>query len=236
MISFVCWKWKPKYEYRSHFTAAHVNTLASMCRRNYQKPSRFICVTDDPDGIDSSIETIKLWDDFSGVHSPHGPGNPSCYRRLKAFSAEAEAMFGKRFVSIDLDTVIVGDLVPVLDRQEDFVIWGDTNPQTPYNGGLFMMTAGARRRVWETFDPGRSPVVARKKGYFGSDQAWISFCLGTGEAMWTKEDGVYSYRNEIAKNGGRLPANARLVSFHGQHDPWHLDVMAKHKWVRENYR
>lgn len=234
MISVICWKWRAPANYRSQFTARHVDILASMVRRNYRAPHRFICVTDSPDGIDSSIEIVPLWNDLAHIQSPHGPGNPACYRRLKAFSVEAAAVFGQRFVSMDLDTVIVDDLAPIFDRPEDFVIWGDTNPTTPYNGGLFMMTAGARRQVWETFDPEKSPTVARKMGYFGSDQAWIGACLGPKEAMWTKADGVYSYRNEIARRG-ELPANARVISFHGQHDPWAPEIMARHSWIREHY-
>ncbi len=235
MLSFVAWKWKPRADYRSQFTAQHVNTLASMVRRHYSKPHRFICVTDDPSGIVTDIEVVPLWNDHASIQSPHGHPNPSCYRRLKAFSTEAEHMFGKRFVSIDLDTVIVNNIEPLFDRAEDFVILGDTNPMTPYNGGLFMMTAGARKQVWEKFDPVKSPAVGRKLGYFGSDQAWIGACLGPNEARWTKADGVHSYRNEIAKCGGRLPAGARLVSFHGQTDP--DDPVAQNlSWVREHYR
>jgi hypothetical protein len=234
MLSIVSWFWKPPAHYRSQFNAGHVNTLRNMVRRHYREPHRFICVTDSPTGIDKDIEVIPLWTDFSNVLSPHGPGNPSCYRRLKAFSAEAEAMFGKRFVSMDLDCVIVGDLAPLFDRPEDFIIWGDTNPKTPYNGGLFLMTAGARRKVWDDFDPHKSPVIGRKLGYFGSDQAWIGACLGPHEARWTKADGVYSYRNEIAKNRGHLPANARLISFHGHVDPDSREAQ-RLEWVREHY-
>lgn len=235
MLSVVSWLWRAPKGYRSQFGAKHVNILASMVSRNYAAPHRFICVTDAPDGINSDIEIVPLWNDHAHIPSPHGPGNPSCYRRLKAFSAEAEEMFGKRFVSIDLDTVIVGDLAPIFDRTEDFIIWGDTNPSTPYNGGLFMMTAGARRQVWETFDPARSPTVARKMGYFGSDQAWIGACLGKKEAKWGTADGVYSYRNHIKHTGGRLPPGARIILFHGQTDPDH-DAAQRHSWVRDHYR
>jgi hypothetical protein len=43
------------------------------------------------------------------VPSPCGARQPSCYRRLKAFSAEAARCSAPRFVSLDLDCVITGD-------------------------------------------------------------------------------------------------------------------------------
>ncbi|MBR1150087.1 hypothetical protein [Bradyrhizobium sp. JYMT SZCCT0428] len=234
MLSIVCWKWKPKTGYRSAFGPETVNTLRAMVRRYYQKPHRFICVTDDAAGIAGDVEIIPLWDDYAAVPSPHGAHQPSCYRRLKAFSLQAAALFGPRFVSLDLDCVVTGDLSPVWDRDEDFVIWGDTSPKTPYNGSMFMMRAGSRRQVWEDFDPQTSPAKGRALGYFGSDQAWIGARLGPHEKKWSQADGVYSYRNDIKALGG-LPDNARIVMFHGKVDPWDAEAQ-RLAWVRAHYR
>lgn len=85
-ITFVCWRWKPKDRYRSVFTPAAVRTLRNMLARHYQKAADFVCVTDDPAAIDPDITTIKLWDQFSELQSPHGAHNPSCYRRLRLFA------------------------------------------------------------------------------------------------------------------------------------------------------
>lgn len=206
-----------------------------MVRRNYQEPHRFICVTDAPEGIDSRVEIVPLWNDFASVPSPLGKGYPSCYRRLKMFSKEIAAIFGERFVSLDLDCVITSDVAPLWDRADDFVIWGDTNRTTPYNGSMILMTAGARKQVWEDFNPKTSPAAAKALGYLGSDQAWIGARLGAMEHKWTAKDGVYSYRNEIAPKQGKLPENARIAIFHGHIDP-DMPQAQKLNWVRENYR
>lgn len=235
MITVACWKWEPAPGYRSKFDAESVNTLRAMVARHYRKPHRFVCVTDKPDGIDSSVEIVPLWNDYADVPSPHGGHNPSCYRRLKAFAPEIESVFGKRFVSLDLDTVIVGDLAPLFDRPEDFIIWGETNPKSFYNGSMWMMNAGARKQVWERFDPKTSPREAKAAGRFGSDQGWISHVLGKGEATWGRQDGVYSYRVHLAPFGAALPKNARVVMFHGKVDPWSYE--AQHvPWIKEFYR
>jgi hypothetical protein len=234
MLSFVTWLWKPAKGYRSAFCGAHVNTLASMVRRHYPHPHRFLCVTDMPDGIGPEVEIVKAWNDFATVPSPHGTRNPSCYRRLRAFDPHVRDVLGDRVVSMDLDLVITGDLTPLFHRPEEFIILQETDPRSFYNGSLFCLTAGARAKVWTSFDPKRSPKEARQAGRFGSDQGWISHCLGRGEATWGTEDGVYSYRRHLKPKGSELPENARIVNFHGEHDPWDSD-MQKLPWVAECY-
>jgi hypothetical protein len=233
-VSVVCWKWRPRPGYRSTFGPETVNTLRAMVARHFPHKHRFICVTDDKHGIDSRVEVLPDWKDFASIPSPFGGKNPSCYRRLRMFSPDIASAFGERFVSMDLDTVITGDLTPLWDRPEDFVIYGDTNKKTPYNGSLMLLTAGARPQVWTTFNPSTSPQESRRAGKFGSDQAWISHCLGAGEAKWTKRDGVYSFRNDLQK-ARTLPDNCKIAVFDGQHDPWSDFAMKQFPWVREHY-
>jgi hypothetical protein len=236
-LNFLCWKWRPVAGYRSKFDAATVNTLHSMIGRHYRGPWRLICVTDDPAGIIPEVETVPLWTDFSNIPSPHGRMYPSCYRRLKMFSKEAAAMFGPRFVSIDLDVVITADITPLFDLNGvDFKMYGDTAIGTPYNGSLIYHRAGTRTQLWEKFSPASSPQIGIKMRFIGSDQAWIGACLGPNEPKFTRRDGVYSYRNEILPKGGALPKDARIVIMHGHHDPWCPKVQLKHAWLREHYR
>lgn len=234
-FAVVCWRWKPTPGYRSSFGPETVNILRRMVSRHLKRQHRFICVTDDPAGLDPSIEVIPLWNDHAKVPNPSGPLNPSCYRRLRLFHPDAAQWFGPRFVSLDLDMVITGDLGDVWGRPEDFVIYGDTNPTTPYNGSMILMSAGARPKVWTEFDPVDSPRRARSMGYFGSDQAWIGCCLGPNERKWSRNEGVYSYRNEIGPLKQELPINCKVVIMHGQHDPWGA-IPQQQEWCRKHYR
>jgi hypothetical protein len=59
--------------------------------------------------------------------------------------------------------------------------------------------------------------------------------LGKGEAKWTRKDGVYSFRNEIAKRGGTIPPGTRVVFFHGAHDPWESSIQQRYPWVKAHY-
>lgn len=230
----VCWRWAPPAGYRSTFGPETVNALFRSVRRHYPHPHRFICVTDQSHGIDPGVEVQPDFGDFARVPNPFGTKNPSCYRRLRLFHPEAARWFGQRFVSIDLDAVITGDLSALWNRSEEVVMWGDTNPTTFYNGSIMLLTAGARPKVWTDFDPLVSPAEARRAGQFGSDQGWISHALGPREAKWTQTDGVYSYRVHLAPRGGQLPPNARIVLFHGQVDPW--DTRGQRiPWVKQHW-
>lgn len=241
MLSVVCWRWKTP-GFRSDYTAERVNIFASMVRRHYHHPHRLICITDDAEGLDSSIEVVPLWDDYRHVPSPHGGGHPSCYVRLKAFAPEMRDILGERFVSVDLDCVITGDLTPLWSRTEDFVIWhhaipspGKNGPRNRINGSMWMMTAGARAEVWERFTSAASGVEAYRAGFHGSDQGWMQYVMGL-QAGWTDEDGVYSFKYEVLRNhNGALPENARIVMFHGKPDPWDAEAM-RHPWVGRHYR
>jgi hypothetical protein len=235
-LDVVTWKWRPLPGYRSKFTAEHVNLLAAMVRRWYAGPHRFSCITDDAAGIDHDyVRVIPLWPDHADLCNPSFRGGPNCYRRLKAFSREAADIIGPRFVSLDLDCVVTGDLAPLWERPDDFVIWGDTAFRKGYNGSMWLLRAGTRSQVWDTFDPGRSPKEAHAAGQRGSDQGWITHCLGPHQPTWKQADGVYSYRNDIAPRGGALPENARIVFFHGHVDPDNPKAQGL-PWVREHYR
>jgi len=221
--------------YRSTFGPETVYALRDMIRRHYDRPHRFVCVTDEPEAL-RGVETIPLWTDCANIPSPIGHSYPSCYRRLKVFAPDAGDLFGPRLVSIDLDMVIVKDIAPLFDRPDDFVIWGESDfpKTTPYCGSLWMLKTGSRPQVWTEFDRKSSPKRAWQAGCRGSDQGWISFILGPNEATWTRADGVYSYRKHLAPAGNRLPDDARVVVFHGKTDPW------SHKarqipWIAQHY-
>jgi hypothetical protein len=236
MLTVVTFKWRPPPGYRSTFAGEHVDVLRRMVARHYPEPHRFVCVTDDARGIqEPDVELFELWPDFATVANPSGRKNPSCYRRLRLFARHPGAWLGERFVVLDLDAVIVGDMRPLWNRPEDFVIWKSSTSGNPYNGSMWMLRAGARPQVWRDFDPAVSPRETKAAGFYGSDQAWIAHALGPDEATWSARDGVHSYRNEIQHGAGRLPAGARVVFFHGKTDPWDADAQ-RHAWVREAYR
>lgn len=223
-ITIVCWKWhdtNSKHTYK----AEHVNRWAEMVRQHTKQDHRLVCITDNPTGVE--IETIPLWDELSDVKADRwGKGKPQCFRRLKMFSGEMKDLLGPRFMSMDIDCVILRNIEPLIQRKEDFII--NKGFCSLYNGSMWMMDAGARESVYKDFDPKTSPQIANRK-YIGSDQAWISHHLGKGEKVWTKNDGVVAY-NHI-KTVKKQPT-ARIVFFQGALKPWYKSTP---RWVTDAY-
>lgn len=238
MMQIVCWLWRPEKAYRSQFGPEHVNMLRRMIERHYPHPHRFNCITDQTEGFDPEVRVLPLWDDHGKRESIYGPGTPSCYRRLRAFSSEMKELLGERFLSIDLDVVITGDVTPIFHRKEDFVIWGATARRTPYNGSMWMMNSGCREKVWTRFNenPEKAVVRARGAGFYGSDQAWMCYALGPQEAKWTEHDGVYSYRMHVKPKAGAMPKDARIVFFEGHYDPWNPATRTQCPWIDTFYK
>lgn len=229
-LTVLTWLWAQPSG-RAAYSAAHVNIWAAMVRRHLVMPHRIACVTDMPQGIDSSIEIISPPRDFEDVRIPTwGDDKPQCLRRIALFRPDAAAIFGERFVSMDLDCVVAGSLDPLFDRPEDIVLYRGATASRPYNGSMVMMTAGARSHVYKDFTP--EQAVSAGQRYIGSDQAWISYELGFGEATWGMEHGITWY-------GGRpsRPAvNPRIMFFFGNPKPWDLVDRDTDDWVAEHYR
>jgi len=220
VLTFVAFKWRQD-GHPVTYTAAHVNGWARAMRHYYRGLARFVVVTDDATGI-TEAEAVPLWRDHEALGNPHGPAFPSCYRRLRLFAEDAADLIGaRRFVMCDLDAMPCAEITQLFERTEDFVVWRDPMaPRQPYNGGLWMLTAGTRAKVWSRFKGAASIQAARSRGFVGSDQAWLAEALGPSEAVWTADQGVVSYKRDILTKRRPL-CTSKLVMFHGrQHKPW----------------
>lgn len=246
MITFVTWKWDDANNGRN-FECDHVNVVADRVRVHYPKPHRFVCITDDPVGLDSRIEPLPL--PVTGLERLVSPAElrrqengkkrafPSCYRRLWNFSPDARRLLGPRIFALDIDVIICGDLRPLADRSASFVGWSD--PRFGWNkvaGGCYLMTTGAHTNVWDDFDPATSPELC-KHGNHGSDQAWMSYKLYPPPDRWTTADGIFKI-NWLPEIRGRstLPPHARLVFTSGDQPPWSADQQKRHPWIKEHWQ
>lgn len=237
----------PAFKWQANFTYCpeHVDRLARAVRENLSMDYRFVVVTDQPaDAFTEPMDVVPLWPDLRDMGR--------CYTRLKCFDPAIRDVLGDRFVWIDLDCVVLGDLTPLFERTEDFLVWGfdGRDPykrENAYCGSMVMMDAGARPQVWDQFDPSVSPRMAASRKLVGSDQAWIEYTLGDQEATWTSRDGVYSLRAHFApyRLPGRAarrgkfiepPANSRIVFLHGNVDASMASVQQSYRWIGDNWR
>jgi hypothetical protein len=230
MLTVVCWLWRQESR-TVLYKPEYVDVWANMLRRNLTIPHRLLCITDNPSDI-KTVETYPLWEDL-GVNNPKwGHTRPQCYRRLKAFSEEMRPILGDRFVSMDLDCVILGNIDAILSRPEEFIINRGTTQKNPYNGSLWMMNTGCRSFVWDTFDPETSPKQAER--WLGSDQAWMREALGPNEATWGIEDGITNYLH-VARIPRWNPKDTKIVFFQGTVKPWDSTALQR-RWIKDNWR
>ncbi len=213
-LNIMTWLWQQEKS-GFKYSAQDVNRWAESIRYNTNMAHTISCVTDIPDGIDKGINIIPMPSDFTNISNDKwakSRGRPQCYRRLAMFHKDAERLFGKKFVSMDLDCTVVQELDPLFLREEDFVIVKGLTSQRPYNGSMMMVTAGVNHRVYDRFTPGRAIEASTK--YTGSDQAFIAYCMGLCEAVWTEEDGVY-LEQSTGKSKKHNPSNCRIIFYPG---------------------
>jgi hypothetical protein len=150
-----------------------VNALQRMMATYLTVPHTFLCITDDPTGIE--CPTMPIWD---CPHVDQTPTPHNSYRRLRIFSPWAQATFPGWVLSIDLDVIILKNI-------NDLITWDDLRilkgGVSRYRGGLLLHKTGSRRHIWESFNPRTSPWTIREystkgKRWVGSDQGWISVC------------------------------------------------------------
>lgn len=237
-ITVVCFLWERKGVYElpsqkvTRYDFSWVQKLYNSIERNYSKSFNFVCVTDQylqlKKYTSNKITIIPLWNDFAELGG--------CYSRLKIFSQDIERLFGKRFITIDLDCVIVGNIDHILDRTDDFVIhkYSTHERDQRYNGSLILMNAGSRTQVWNHFGLHAPTVI--KSNYntvIGTDQAWIRLVLGPNEKTFTETDGCYDIKHSPEVKH-YLPENASMIFFSGPRDP--ITERSKYKWIDQHWK
>lgn len=220
VCTFLYRGWRPIYE------PAHVTTLQRMVKLHLHQDHTFLCITDQPEAL--TCDTMRLWD---MPPMPNKPMPQDGFCRLRLFSSWAREMFeGAWLLHLDLDTVIMDTLDPLLDGWPDFRILQGSG--APYNGSLWLLRTGAHPEVWDQFDSEQSPQAIRGAGYRGSDQGWLSLTVPNAP-LYTKQDGIYkSGRKGIRQQ----PPNVKLVAFPGFVKPWDDEARRLTPWAWERYR
>jgi hypothetical protein len=199
--------WRP-----NTYGPEHVRRMRDMLAQHLTIPHRFVCVTSAPI---EGIETVPLpeiaW-------QQHRPGIPTGYFKLWSFS-RAAAELGKRILVIDLDTIVLQDLAPLLADAPPFTCLRGFS--CPYGSAIYQLEAGRFPHLWEDLDEktARAANQARfadGRRFYGSDQAVMAYMLPDG-ATWTDADGLY---HEGHIGSPILPANCRALIFGSHIKPW----------------
>ena len=186
----------------------YVNRLAAMVRRNSSVPVRVVCFTEDPSGIDRSVEHRPL----------PAPDLTGWWNKVGLFKSDLGDV-GERILFMDLDVVITGSVDPLLRCESDFTIM-ENDYVTGYNTSVMLLKVGARPSVWEAF----SPAAVQS---YGGDQDWVA--MNAPDADLWPTGWCVPYRLRAAK---APPPDARVVCFCGRPNPDEYPAA----WIEEYWR
>ena len=220
----LCMKWGSLYG------PEYVNRLRHGVAKNLSYSHRFICFTDNPEGIELGIEVFPLPN--LGLPAAH---KDLRWHKLALLGRDLNGLVGTALF-LDLDLVIVNRLEPFFDYPGEFLIIRDMDlfrakplrKLTPArdrflnhvgNSSVFRMEIGAHFDVLDEFV--RDPVAAQAK--FKISQQFMSYELDKrGLLQFWPKNWCVSFKNHCVPRyfcsyflDPYIPKDARIVVFAG---------------------
>ncbi|MDA0240822.1 MAG: tetratricopeptide repeat protein, partial [Proteobacteria bacterium] len=187
------------------YGADYVNRLASMVRRNAESDVRFVCFTEDPSDLDTTVEVRPL----------PAPGLQGWWNKVALFREDLDDI-GDRLLFLDLDVVITGSIDPLLRYESDFAVM-DNDYVPGCNTSVVLFRRGSRPDIWHKF----TPEVSEN---YGGDQDWVAINVPDAD-LWPVGWCV-TYRLRAAK---APPPDSKIICFSGRPNP--EDYPAD--WIRD---
>jgi SAM-dependent methyltransferase len=205
-----CGEWGPEY----------VNKLYRTTKFYISQPHRFVCFTDQSEGIDENIEILPL----------QSPSYVDILPKMVVYRPD-NGLSG-RVIVIDLDIVIVDSLDDMVSYYGEFCCKHNYLKFHEPGGDMLGFEFGYGEKIWDVIKGRTEEIEQKTKG----DEREVYKLLidwqniDTWQMLYPGQ--LVSYKLDILKNGlDKFPENARLVSFHGQprpHELLHIDWIKKH--------
>lgn len=210
----ICMKWGTAYG------ADYANTLHNMVRRHTARPLRFVCFTDDTNGLDRGIETMAL----PPIDLPPSHINKA-WRKI-ALTRPCLGGLAGNVLFLDLDVVVTGSIDGFFDFAPEAtycVIENWTQPGSGIgNTSVFRLTVGAHAEVYDTLMADPAGTVAKHP----NSQTFQSRTI-SAKTFWPAPWCV-SFKHSLLPafplnyiKVAPLPDDARVICFTGFPNPDH---------------
>lgn len=225
VVNVLCMKWGTKYP------ADYVNRLYSMVARNIRRPFRFVCLTDDNSDLSENIEFFPLPELSVNLSGPERGWN-----KLSVFSQELYDLKGK-VLCLDLDLIITGDLDDLFDYPGAVMIIKDwVKRDGTGNSSVYRFEVGAHPEVLSEFEASFDKI----KAVYRNEQEYLSAILMQKNALvYWPDNWCRSFKRHCLRPWSffiaretKIPADARVIVFHGKPDPHDAIGGESGKWYR----
>lgn len=235
MKSIVCMKWGTLYG------ADYVNTLYSMVKKNITDEFRFVCLTDNPDGINKEIEVRDC-------PSLNLPSSYNLYRNTgwRKLTLWDSSLFnqGETWLFFDLDVIIVNNIDALFDYKPDesFVVMQNWTQQGKNigNTSIFRFTVGKHDYLFHTFLENYAEIINNPQTK--NEQIYISRNIKS-MVFWPDKWCVLFKVQCIPVFPKRLweeatiPIGAKVIAFPGVPNPHQArDGVWPAKWYKKIYK
>jgi len=225
-INIICMKWGNK------FPAEYVNKLYAMVEKNLTIPFRFVCFTENGNGVRSEVEIQALPELKLSDNIPERG-----WRKLTVFAENFGGLSGQTLF-LDLDVVIVDNMDDFFTVPGDFLIAHDKkNPKKREgNSSVFRFEIGKYPQILSYFEENFDQI----KNEVRHEQAYLSREIHKLEALqFWNDDWVPSFKYRCAPSWIRswfeapsIPKDAKIILFHGLPNPPEAIKGISGKWYR----
>jgi len=201
-LQVVCVKWGDKYG------PEYVNILQDMVWRNLTTPHRFICYTDNHEGISDRVDVRMLPGGLDGW-----------YNKLWLFSPDAG--LSGRVLYFDLDTAITGRLEEIAEYSGPLCMLDDFYGWTKYGSGVMAWNSSVypvTEAIWKEYKDSGLPAHPKgDQGFICDTLDWLHLQPATWQGKFPGS--FCSYKIHAQK---WPPNGCKVVCFHGEPNPHQL--------------
>jgi hypothetical protein len=197
----------------------YVTALRNMVARHMTQPYTLACLTDQPERC-SEVTFIDV--SAAGLHG--------WWAKMLLFEPQWRGL--SKIVYLDLDTLVIGNLAPLVDVAGEFAILespvrlaGHPNYPCQYNSSAMVIGRGQCTFVWQKFQRNSDQLIFKHERY--GDQAALQELYPAAPYLQRLLPGFFCNYRDLTSHKPK----AAVINFGGRHKPHVCDI----PWVQKEW-